>query len=135
MSSPTPAVRAVVYERDGERCVSCGATSQLEYQHRQAVGMGGSRERPLFVDGLTSCAHCNPRYEDTLQRAALRFGWKVRGWVEYPGMVPVWYPLERSWFLLGRTGERTRMSHFDAMAAMHEVYGDEYLEGVGLAAL
>jgi hypothetical protein len=123
-----------VFERDRHRCVSCGATTSLEYQHRQAVGMGGRKERPLYVDGLTSCARCNAGYEGDLQRAALRFGWKVRRWVEFPGMVPVWYPLERSWWKLALTGVRVQLTPTEAMECMREVYGDEYVPGLGLAA-
>lgn len=132
MSAPTPAVRAVTYERDGERCVSCGTRHGLEYQHRQAVGMGGSTRKPLLAEGITSCTTCNPAYEGHLQAAALRFGWKVPRWVETPGMVPVWYPLERTWFLLAKTGSRTALTPARAMELMDEIYGAQYVPGKGL---
>lgn len=131
MSAPTPAVRRMTYERDGGRCVSCGGT-ELQFQHRRATGMGGSKRRPEFTDGLTSCGTCNPAYEGRLQAAALRFGWKVARWVASPGRVPVWFVLERQWFLLAATGVRTPISAVEAMEAMHEVYGDRYVPGEGL---
>lgn len=37
MSAPTPAVRTATYDRDNHRCVSCGSTGPLQYQHRAAV--------------------------------------------------------------------------------------------------
>lgn len=137
MSDPTPATRAVTYERDGHRCVSCGAWVQLQYQHRAAVGMGGSKIRPLFVDGLTSCAICNPAYEHELQAQALRFGWKVPSWVrdrDRMADVPVYYLLERTWCRLRLDGGRVRISRARAMQLMHEVYGESYDEEKGLVA-
>jgi hypothetical protein len=132
MSAPTPVVRAVTYERDLHRCVSCGATAFLEFNHRRAVGMGGSKIRPLYTDGVTACSRCNGRYEAEFESAALRFGWKVRKWVAAPGLVPVWYAMERSWFRLTLDGTRVRIAHREAMAMMQEVYGSEYVDGVGL---
>ena len=126
MSEPTPATRAVTYERDKHRCVSCGSYTNLQYQHRQATGMGGSLIRPLFVDGVTSCARCNPRYESDLQRSALRFGWKVRSWVEMPGRVPVWCVWERCWYRLTKGGTRELISPKVAIEMMTEIYGEEY---------
>ena len=126
MADPTPVVRAVTYERDSEKCVSCGATTGLQYQHRQAVGMGGSKRRPRLDEGLTSCAACNPAYESTLQESALRFGWKVKKWVKDCALVPVYYPLERAWFRLSREGGRVRVSPDVALQLMVEVYGAAY---------
>jgi hypothetical protein len=128
MTEPKTHVRAVTYERDGHRCVSCGAFTNLQFQHRQATGMGGSRVRPLFVDGVTSCARCNPRYESDLHQAALRFGWKVPRWVDAPGLVPVWCVWARSWFRLTRVGTREPVSGKVALEMMHEVYGPQYDE-------
>jgi hypothetical protein len=125
VSDPTPVTRAVTYERDGH----------LQYQHRAAVGMGGSKIRPLLVDGLTSCAICNPAYEHELQAQALRFGWKVPSWVRDRGLVgdvPVYYLPERTWYRLRYDGRRIRISQMRAMQMMHDVYGDSYDEEKGL---
>lgn len=134
-ADPTPHVRMGVYERDEHRCVSCGRWGALTFQHRQAVGMGGSTQRPHFDQGLAACGNCNGRYETDLQRAALRFGWKVPRWVQVAGMVPVFYPRERRWFRLARsTGRREHVSHVEAMRMMREVYGEQYVDGEGLVA-
>lgn len=131
MSDPTPVVRAVTYERDEHRCASCGATTHLQYQHRLAVGMGGSKIRPRYEEGLTSCAICNPRYESDLQMLALRYGWKVKKVkraIEHPEDVPVFYRQERIWCVLTTRGTRRRVSERVALVMMREVYGDGYSE-------
>jgi hypothetical protein len=95
--------------------------------------MGGSKIKPLYVDGVTSCFRCNPRYESDLQAAALRFGWKVRANSPLfdPALVPVWYVTERAWFVLTRTGGRRRVVELEALGMMHSVYGDEYSDWDG----
>lgn len=142
MSAPTPVVRAVTYERDGHRCVSCGARIFLEWQHRLAVGMGGSKLRPRYEEGVTSCAICNPAYESTLQIMALLNGWKVKkvkAAIEHPEDVPVFYWAEQAWFQLTDRGTRVRISEAVARQLMDDIYGAEYaawqaLEGVGARA-
>lgn len=128
MAAPSGGVRAVTYERDGERCVSCGATTHLEYQHRQRVGAGGSKVRPGLTDGLTSCVWCNPAYEGARQAEALRYGWKVRAWVNDTARVPVWYAPDRAWYVLKKDGRRYRTPEHVALEMMVEVYGPGYLE-------
>jgi len=128
VSAPTPVVRAVTYERDGERCVSCGRRVHLEYQHRQAVGMGGSKVRPRLEQGVTSCVLCNGEYERTLQVKALRYGWKVRRTVRDCSLVPVFYPFDRAWYRLTRDGRRERISTGVALIMMRTVYGEQYDE-------
>lgn len=131
MSAPTPVVRATTYERDGHRCVSCGATVHLEWQHRKAVGMGGSKIRPRYEEGVTSCAICNPEYEHRLQRKALLLGWKVKGVkaaLEHPEDVPVFYVAEQQWWVLTTRGTRLRISAVEAEQMMLRVYGPEYDE-------
>lgn len=132
MAAPTPRLRKLTYERDGYSCASCGSRSGLEFQHRQATGMGGSRIPPSFVQGLTACARCNPRYETDLQRKALNHGWKVRRWVEHAGRVPVFYVLEREWFRLTLDGTRVVVSRDVAMEMMSEVYGNDWHGTYGL---
>lgn len=134
MSIPTPVVRAVTYERDGHRCVSCGVRTSLQYQHRRAVGMGGSKIPPKLADGVTTCGLCNPAYEAGLQQSALRFGWKVKAWVKHPELVPVYFLLERTWCELTTDGRRLRVSQVRAMEMMTAVYGEQYDEEKGLAA-
>lgn len=67
-----------------------------------------------------------------MQREALLKGWKVRRWVvTVHGIgyrVPVFYVVERTWFLLGRDGSRTAISPGRARGLMVEVYGVEYEE-------
>jgi len=106
----------------------------LQWQHRRATGMGGSDLKPRLEDGLTSCADCNPAYENTMQALALRFGWKVRRWVLKPELVPVFYWPQRTWHALTVEGRRVRISTVDAMRMMKAVYGPKYVEGEGLAA-
>lgn len=132
MSAPTPVVRAVMLERDANRCVRCGHLHRLEAQHRQAVGMGGSKVRPTLVELVTACSSCNARFEADLQTQALRSGWKVARWVSDPSLVPVHYAFERAWFVLGAEGTRERVTLEKAMEMMRAVYGAaySYKEGV-----
>lgn len=128
MSRPTPVVWAVVKERDGQQCVSCGRRDGLEFQHRRVEGMGGRKAAPLHEEGLTSCWLCNPQYEGAMQRKALRLGWKVRTWVADQGRaheVPVFYATERAWFRL-EGPVRVRISRALAVSMMQAVYGPEY---------
>jgi hypothetical protein len=114
-----------VKQRDGAQCVVCAARDALSFQHRQAVGMGGSKHRPTCVEGLTACVPCNEAFEHRLQRIALLRGWKVRSWVEDAGLVPVWYPLLGGWHVLRGEG-REWVSADAARALMVDVYGNEY---------
>lgn len=126
MTAPTIETRTSVYARDGRRCVMCGAL-ELTFQHRRAVGMGGSRNLPTTVDGLTLCMVCNEACERDLQMRALANGWKVRKWVTSPERVPVFYPREGWWFRLeGVT--RVRISSAVAMEMGCSVYGDEWMQ-------
>lgn len=127
MSAPTKQTRQDVYLRDGYRCVMCTATDPLTFQHRRAVGMGGSKILPPPVDGLTLCASCNERCEHDLQDAALANGWKVRRWVKSPERVPVFYPAELAWFRLEGT-RRVQISSAVAMEMGCAVYGDEWMK-------
>ena len=125
MTAPTPAVRAVMLERDNEQCVACPTTVRLEAQHRQAVGMGGSGRRPGFVELVTACQEHNARFESDLQTRALAHGWKVRKWVADPGQVPVFY-VRSGWHRLTDDGMRIPISGVFASTMMRAVYGDEW---------
>lgn len=90
--------------------------------------MGGSKVRPRFPGGLTTCASCNPKYEAEWQMRALLFGWKVRRWIPDAARVPVWYAPERSWFLLHDGGTRMLIGEARAAALMREAYGPAWDE-------
>jgi hypothetical protein len=126
MTAPTTAVRVMTYDRDGWRCVSCGAGSALEFQHRRRTGMGGTKLPVQVEDGLASCPTCNPAYENRLQLRALFSGWKVRSWVQQPELVPVFFTAELSWWRLTTTGERYELSASKVPSFMYEVYGEEW---------
>lgn len=137
MSDPSPVVRAVTYERDEHRCVSCGTIGPLQYQHRRAKGMGGRVAAARLEEGVTSCGICNPGYEGHLQALALAMGWKVRSWVveqRRASDVPVFYAWEGRWCRLTVEGERKPILRSEAMRMMRDVYGDEYVEPKGRAA-
>lgn len=136
MIAPTSDVRAETYFRDGNQCASCGTHALLTFQHRGAVGMGGSKIMPLVVEGLTLCLECNDRTERDLQTKALLHGWKVRRWVQQQGRcqdVPVFYAHLGVWFRLDDL-ERIRITEADALAMMYAVYGREEYEKWGLVA-
>lgn len=107
MTAPTEKVRKLTYQRDSHRCVSCGSVVALEWHHRQATGMGGSKTKPTPGEGLTLCTLCNNGVEAHMQERALTSGWKVRRFCPLPvHEVPVWYPLEGAWFVLNVDGSR-----------------------------
>jgi hypothetical protein len=126
MVAPSPKDRGLVLLRDGQACVSCGArTSPLEMQHRQRVGAGGSKVRPLPHELATACALCNMRFESDLQTVALACGWKVRTWVAGVERVPMFNRTRAAWGLLTPEGGVARLSAAAAAAQMREVYGPE----------
>ncbi|GAT73581.1 hypothetical protein MHM582_2075 [Microbacterium sp. HM58-2] len=127
MTAPTEATRRSVYLRDGYRCASCAAVDGLSFQHRRAVGMGGSKNVPAPVDGLTLCILCNEACEHALQDQALAYGWKVRRWVTSPDRVPVYFPHEFAWYRLEGMN-RVRISAAVAMEMGCAVYGDEWMK-------
>lgn len=132
MSAPTATVRRQMLTRDGSRCIRCGVGIYLEAQHRQAVGMGGSKHRPSIVEVVTACSECNARFESDLQQAALRFGWKVRGWVAEPGLVPVFEAWSGWWFLLLSDASRVCITRGQARELMQRTYGPAYDPEKGL---
>jgi len=126
VSAPSLVVRRSVYDRDGHRCAACHAADGLTFQHRRAVGMGGTRNRPAPTDGLTLCGPCNEACEHSMQTLALAFGWKVRRWAD-PVMVPCYYPHEFQWFRFEGT-RRFPITAVLALDLMHAVYGDTYFQ-------
>ncbi len=125
---PSKRVRDAVMYRDGG-CVACTELAPLEFQHRQAVGMGGSNFAPTYVDGLAACPAHNARFESDLQLEALVYGWKVKRWVRDAGRVPVLYMSSRQWCVLRPDGSREFITAKRSRELMGAVYGDEiYVE-------
>jgi hypothetical protein len=131
VAPPTTAIRRAVYVRDEFKCVRCGRgfpDLDLEFQHRAAVGAGGSKKGPTIAEGLAACSVCNSGFESFLQTQALRYGWKVRRWVfpQYGAeSVPVYYGWDRQWFRLVNS-VRIPISEENALLMMRHIYGDEY---------
>lgn len=105
-TGPTELVRALVFGRDGGRCVHCGTSRDLTIHHRVNRGMGGAREEWINQahNLLLMCTRCNGWMEDN-PREAYAQGWKVRR-PQLPGEVPVAYPDGRL-YLLAPDGVRT----------------------------
>ncbi|GAB3041987.1 hypothetical protein GCM10027079_02370 [Sediminivirga luteola] len=104
--------RKTVYERDGGRCVHCGAWDALTIQHRASRGMGGSKAAERFSNWLTLCLVSNTRLEADAEFARLGRdrGWKVsRNGILTPAEVPVIDYQGRSW-LLDDNGGRSLVS-------------------------
>lgn len=59
-------VRAMVYARDGLRCVECGVTERLTIDHIHPVSKGGTND-PINLQTL--CHRCNSRKSDSTARA------------------------------------------------------------------
>lgn len=124
MAAPTTEVRSAVYVRDGYVCAACNTTDGLTFQHRAAVGMGGSKQQPAPVEGLTLCGVCNAACEASMQTMALAYGWKIRRWAN-PELVPVYYPHRFAWFRFEGT-KRLPISGPVAVELMSSVYGPEW---------
>ena len=116
MTNVTNRIRQIVYQRDGFRCVACGTTNEITFQHRAATGMGGRGKKapPLNAsDGLTLCLHDNQDAEAGGQYRALAMGWKIR---RNRGLItsheiPYFDYTERVYFLPTVDGMRSRITH------------------------
>lgn len=131
MAVPRPKVRELTYERDGHRCALCGATDGLSFQHRMAVGAGGSKHEPSVVEGLTLCTSCNVRVERDLQSVGLAFGMKIPRWptLKRQEIVPVLYWVEKQWYMLRVDGSRHPIEALQAKQVMRHVYGGDLYDG------
>lgn len=110
MAAPTFKVRALVYKRDGHKCVRCGTSENLSIQHRKTVGMGGTKQRPTVQELVTACLPCNQGFEAELQQEALEHGWKLRRFAD-PAEVPVYYAWTFRWYLLTPDGLLKAVDH------------------------
>jgi hypothetical protein len=126
MAAPSLVTRQTVYERDNGQCVLCGTTENPTFQHRRAVGAGGSKILPSPVDGCVLDLLCNQQVEadPILAKVALARGIKVKRWAD-PSLVPIFVAHEFGWFRLDGIA-RVRIPSVVAIDAMHAVYGDEY---------
>lgn len=126
MSVVPKAVRWATYERDGFMCACCGATDNLSFQHRRAVGMGGAGKKaaPLTpADGVTACVPCNGRFEADLQREALKRGWKVPRSTPIPcDQIPYFHSPRGIWVLPDRDGGYRVLSRRVATAMLADGY-------------
>jgi 5-methylcytosine-specific restriction endonuclease McrA len=89
-----------VKERDGGRCLCCGAVGDLVVNHRRS-GHGHPQSGPQWL--TTSCSGCNGDYED---RPLLAYagGWKLPA-----GADPLAQPVRDHlgfWWLLDALGGR-----------------------------
>lgn len=124
MTKPTDATRRDMTRRDQGRCVSCGTTDGLSYQHRANDGMGGSLRIPGVAEGVTACVIENTEWERSLQTVALAYGWKIKKWAD-PLRVPIYVAHEFTWYRLEGV-ERHRIDAITALDMMYAVYGDQY---------
>jgi hypothetical protein len=116
MTAPSAKVRKQTYLRDGSRCVNCGASSPLEWNHRESSGHGGrGRKAPPLTpaDGVTSCGPCNSAFEHAGQAKALQLGHKIRRnrgsrLNPFPShRIPYWDHTSQLWFLPDVDGGKT----------------------------
>jgi 5-methylcytosine-specific restriction protein A len=101
----SPAVRAIIVEREGGRCARCGAVILTGGQchHRRPRGLGGASYREatnLPANGGNLCVHCHSWVEND-RTAAKAQGWLVEPW-DLPADIPVLYRGE--WMLLDDDG-------------------------------
>lgn len=134
MTAPTQKVRTATYIRDSYRCVSCGATEGLQWQHRESSGHGGrgSKAAPVTTaDGVTSCWDCNPRYEADLQGLALQSGWKIRRNRGSIGshQIPFWNRTTNEWRIPDMTGGSEIINAALALELI-DAAGGNYVKGV-----
>lgn len=76
------AIRSAILERDGHRCVRCGATETLEIDHILPQSLGG----PTIADNLRAlCKTCNagrPVAGEALEADLRRDGFTISGLIE-----------------------------------------------------
>lgn len=121
-TGPTPAVRALVADRDGGACARCGLliTRDWSLHHRVPRGAGGSRRPELNLPGnlVLLCGHatspegCHQHIEAN-RREAQRTGYLISklGQLD-PADVPLLYH-GAAWVRLDHHGGITTLAHLD----------------------
>jgi hypothetical protein len=114
----TPATKAAIHDRDGDRCCLCGfifPRSELTAHHRRNRQAGGSTvpEANSVRNGLTLCWGDNGLIESNADRAqeARDWGIKLESWQELDR--PVLYP-DGQWYVLDIFGQRRPVPDEDA---------------------
>lgn len=77
MAGPNSFTRQRVFTRDSFRCVKCLTLTSLQFQHRVAVGSGGTKHRPSAAEGAVLCAVHNDEAEGSMNRVMLSLGLKL----------------------------------------------------------
>lgn len=101
------ATKAAILKRDGG-CVGCGVTEGLNFQHRQARGMGGTSDPAVsaVTNGILLCGSgttgCHG-WAESHPEAAEDHGWSVPQWAD-PASVPVLHH-RLGWIRLSDNGE------------------------------
>ena len=98
-------------ERDGGKCLHCGATEGLVPNHRRSRGMGGSKLRDVPSNLVLMCSTMNNAIEDDVRLAAVavQYGWKVTG-LDAWELIPVYDVTAQGWFVLDNHFNRLAVS-------------------------
>jgi 5-methylcytosine-specific restriction endonuclease McrA len=101
----TPAVRRIVYMRDGFACLACGSSQQLTIGHRVNRSTAPKAIKHTISNLVTQCWDCNTR--ETMNAALAEqfreWGHNLRSW-EIPLEVAVYVPVWGQWRLLDDAG-------------------------------
>lgn len=104
MTAPSAKLRGHTMLRDGFRCLKCGTTHDLQWQHREASGQGGRGSKApklTTADGVILCETDNNAAEAEGQDQALALGWKIRrnrGDIQ-SFQIPFFDCNDRTWYL------------------------------------
>ena len=121
MTAPTQKVRAATYLRDLHRCVACGATDALEWNHRENSGSGGRGRKAAPVtpaDGVTMCHLHNGLLESdsAFRQLGLQSGWKLLRFRQVASDgVPYRDAVTGLWWLPDTEGFRHQVTVVEAM--------------------
>jgi hypothetical protein len=101
----TPKNRLLIYERDSDRCCSCGSGNMKTLNHRVNRQMGGSKHRDNLANLITMCNGCNGALESdaTFRESGILMGWKLQTWDD-PLRTAAYFQWAREWRLLDDGG-------------------------------